>query len=293
MASYTKGKNCFNNKIHVVIENIASDNGRQNEDTRSNETNELNENPQNENVVDKYLQSIFKPMNIMEALFVCTKYRIRDNVITPNSNLYCVMSVCATIILTAINYVMFFMTPNRTGLEVFEYFFLNIFDFILYFIGGFLDVLTKIGQRFNNVSFVLKIQNVHRILNLNGGSFSYFTMFNWACVIAINCFHFVWTWMYFFIFYEVGLANIISSYTCIRFDMNMICATRNLMLVNRTFKLWMAELRRSGFVSGVSDDRYWDSMFESYVDTLETFQILEKSVHRQVCYFIFQSRLIT
>ena len=287
MSSQLKDKKYFKNKIEIVIQNVTNATSTQNENITSveiNEEHDRNKEKINENVVDKYIQSIVKPMNIMDALFVCAKYSIRDDVITPNSRRYSAMSVSAAIILTVIVYIMFFMSPNTTGLDVLNYYFINIYDIILYFCGFFLDALTKIGQRLNNVAFVLKIQNVHRILNLNGSSFNCFIITNWACVIAINCFHLSWMCMYFFTFYKIGVANILTSYICIRFDMNIICAARNLKLLNKTLNSWMTELCRANFVNDAADDQYWEIIFQSYVDITQTFEIHEKSFHRQVGY---------
>ena len=72
--SRSNHKNYLNNKINIVIENIESEISQQNKNNISDETNnpnDLNKNKPNENVLEKYMQSILKPINIIETLFFC------------------------------------------------------------------------------------------------------------------------------------------------------------------------------------------------------------------------------
>ena len=73
--------------------------------------------------------------------------------------------------------------------------------------------------------------------------------------------------------------------------MNIVSAARNLKLVNKTLKAWMTKLYKAGLTNDVSDDGGWEIMFKSYVDIMKTFEIHEKTFHRQVGYFIFQNIL--
>ncbi|PZC77113.1 hypothetical protein B5X24_HaOG203730 [Helicoverpa armigera] len=42
--------------------------------------------------IEKDVQSLLKPFNIMFALFICSKYKIQDGLISANSMLYYVIS---------------------------------------------------------------------------------------------------------------------------------------------------------------------------------------------------------
>ncbi|CAH1640556.1 unnamed protein product [Spodoptera littoralis] len=87
---------------------------------------------------------------------------------------------------------------------------MDVYDYVLFSIGGFVNFFINIKQKYNNVLYVLKIQNVHRILKLNERCFKRSIIANWICVLAINCFHISWTLIYFFTFNDYTLLTFLS-----------------------------------------------------------------------------------
>ncbi|CAH1640555.1 unnamed protein product [Spodoptera littoralis] len=121
-------------------------------------------------------------------------------------------------------YCMFFETKRNGGEETFEHLVLDIYDYTLVSIGGFINLFTNIKQKYNNVLYVLKIQNVHRILKLNERCFKRSIIANWICVLAINCFHISWTLIYFFTFNDFHYS--LLTFSCLTWVMkNLVIIT--------------------------------------------------------------------
>ncbi|KAJ8709951.1 hypothetical protein PYW07_009317 [Mythimna separata] len=70
--------------------------------------------------------------------------------------------------------------------------------------------------------------------------------------------------------------------------MSIIYATRSTKLVHNALKSWIEELRSLEFVDDVVDE-YWDRMFQSYVDVIQVFGIVEKTHHRLVLLYIIHT----
>lgn len=52
-----------------------------------------------ENIIQKDLQSLLKPLNIIQTIFFDAKYKIRDKIIVINSTCYNIILIIATLIL--------------------------------------------------------------------------------------------------------------------------------------------------------------------------------------------------
>uniref|UniRef100_A0A2H1WBG5 Gustatory receptor n=1 Tax=Spodoptera frugiperda TaxID=7108 RepID=A0A2H1WBG5_SPOFR len=239
--------------------------------------NESEVDAQQNNIIEPYLESILRPLNIIQNVFFCAKYRIKDHVIKPISRLYSAVSVIFYFLIKVYLYSSIFLTQNISGVDDFEYFFLNIYHFVIFSIGGLINVVVNIKQKYNNVLYVLKIQNVHRILKLDERCYNRTIISNWVCVLAINCFHIIWTFIYFFAFDDIDILNIMSGYMCIRFDFNGIYATRCLRLITESLKNWRRDLQMCAYTIDSRDESYWDAMFGCFIDITEVFQLIEKT----------------
>ncbi|KAF9412170.1 hypothetical protein HW555_009243 [Spodoptera exigua] len=182
---------------------------------------------------------------------------------------------------------MFFETQNEDN---FEHFVMNVYDYVLFSIGGFVNFFINIQQKYNNVLYVLKIQNVHKILKLDETCFKRSIIYSWVCVIAINCFHICWTLIYYFCFNDIDILNTLAAYANIRFDVNLIYATWCLRLMTESLKFWTYGLQNSAYTNDALDNKHWyNTMFGCYVDITENFQIVEKTFQHVYTLLTFSS----
>ncbi|PZC79306.1 hypothetical protein B5X24_HaOG201003 [Helicoverpa armigera] len=243
---------------------------------------ETNEGLGRENVVEKYLQRIFQPLDIMQAIFLSTKYKIRDNIITPIGRIYSFISISGEFGLMIVYYFLYIHTDIWT--DNINHFIFGVVDFILYFCGVLLNPLVNVIQKLNNVLLVLKLQNIHRVLNMNENYFKHIIISNWIFSFTVSNFQLLWLCGYYYAFYNIGVDNILTVYICIRFDMNVVYATRTIKLLCKSLEKWTEDLWRSGYFED-SDDQYWDRMFEAFLDTIKAFHIIE-TIYQQTVGFL-------
>ncbi|PZC77061.1 hypothetical protein B5X24_HaOG200710 [Helicoverpa armigera] len=233
-----------------------------------------------QNIIDKDLQSLLRPLNLMYILFGCAKYKIHDNKISPNSVIYNTISSITAIFIFCIS---FYFMIGTFSLNFNGYIYINhlgkIYTYILLIVGCLSDLYTNIFQKSNYISFVMNIQNIYRSLNISGIFRSYIFP-NWVSVIALNCFHFTWMFYTFYAFQSLDHSFVFASYYCIVFDMNIVYAIRIMRLINKSLKYWLEDVEMSGrFVT----ESYWNKMFETYIEILKTYQIIESTFQRTVC----------
>ncbi|KAF9405870.1 hypothetical protein HW555_013558, partial [Spodoptera exigua] len=93
------------------------------------------------NMIDKDLQWLLWPLNIMHKVLLCPKYRINDNFIDPNSLLIKFMSFCFIISVTSCFLYRIYgvssdylVKGGATAMYICSY-----FDVILFLIGSFIN----------------------------------------------------------------------------------------------------------------------------------------------------------
>ena len=235
--------------------------------------------------LEKDLQLVLTPMHIMLVLFFCAKYNIWNHKITPNSIQYSIFSVLATLtILSSCFYFMigFSITEHLMGFQYFQH--LNkLYVYLLLVFGSFLNSCINIIQKRNNVFLVLKIQNVFRNLKIKR-VFKRFICSNWICVIVLNSFHILWV-LYSYYNYElnvIGIGISIMSYCFVSFDMTLLYAARIIKLLTEPLNNWVKNVKKSRCVGNFENERYWNKMFEVYMEILEVYEYIEKTIHQMV-----------
>ena len=242
-----------------------------------NKINEIKE----EIIIEKYLQSILKPFNIMQALFFCAKYKLEEDLIIQNSLSYYIRSavgiifyICGSFgVLFASTYTTY--TKKHPDLMLFG----NINDIVVFVSGILLDFYTNITQKRNNVLLVSSIQNVHSILKINGNIFKRFIIFNWIYVIALIVFHILWIFYYCSFFSGLSLSDIIESCLHICFDINIVYTAMVMKLNTKTVTVWVENVQNA---KCNKDERFWNSYFKAYVEILKSYQLIETTVQKQV-----------
>lgn len=234
--------------------------------------------PNDMEVIDENLQSMLKPLNMMQALILCAKYKIRDDVVTVNSIQYSVLSLIGLFIvaITCV-YGASLDLSSETKADV------TVFDILHYvvsnglcFIGYLLNYYTNFKYRYDNALLLLKTQNANNILKFDSKKY---IRINWAAVVAMNCFYIFWMFYYSILFLQFRWWDMMTSYFEILFDINVIYASRLLNLLTHYLIVWVKNVKSSGFLGEMDNENYWSKIFNAFLEVFDVYQLLEKTFH--------------
>ena len=239
-----------------------------------------------DNTVDKDVQSVLLPLNLMQHIILHPKYCIKHNVITANSIIAHFISMIAILIIILLfiyfNYNLYYY--QNLGSTTFMYV-IGYYDFVYYSFGFTLNVVTGMVQTKKSVKFVLTFQKVHRVLNCEA-SLSNFIIWNWIIVIVAVGGHFFGL----FIYCELsGLPNsgLFICYANIIFDINILYAIRIMKLLENEVVLWSIYVLNPQQIEGIDGENHSRKVFQAYVDLLECYGIHKDCFQKFVS--IFQS----
>ncbi|PZC79307.1 hypothetical protein B5X24_HaOG201004 [Helicoverpa armigera] len=225
------------------------------------------------NVIEKDLQSVLKPLDLMQRLFICAKYCIQDNFITSNSRSYNILGITLAITLRSLLFYNLLRIVSSEDQNNYVLAFSNIFDDVFFSIGFILNYYSNIIQCNNHVLLVLKIQEVHRILRVNGKQLKCLIIINWVYVIVLNVVYILGALFYCLIVSFARILDPVSNYCSIAFDINIVYTAFVMSLLRKTLSIWIEDIRTS---KHVAIESYWTVMFDVYSNILEAFKIFEK-----------------
>lgn len=225
------------------------------------------------NAVDKDVQSVLLPLNLMQNVVCFPKYRIKHDIITPNSlfsNLVSIIAVVVAISVFTYSITSVYFTQDYSESTAFLYG-SCLYDFLFYLLGFSINFVIGVVQTIKSINFVLTFQEVHRYLNCET-SFNRFIIWNWIIVIFALCGHFVVVT----VFCKLSCIPCISIFACymsIAFDVNMLYAIRIIKLLESKLILWSIHV--INFEVSENTHRESDSKksFRAYVDLLECYSI--------------------
>lgn len=114
------------------------------------------------NTVDKDVQSILRPLNLIPNIMLYPKYFIRENIIIPNTKIF--KGLVATI--TYITFYIYKAYETYTSMDATKLidfkFFVSTFELFGVFSGYFLIYYLNVIKTNSNIDFVLIYQEVHR-----------------------------------------------------------------------------------------------------------------------------------
>lgn len=241
------------------------------------------------NIIDKDLQKVLRPLNLVQTSLLCEKYTIRDNFITFNSYFYNFIAVLCTLLFRFVCLYLIIM-PFKIDDDAKRFIYTsNICDYIFYSIGYLLNNFTNIIQSYNNILLVLKIQHVHRILKINGQDLKSLVICNWICVIFLYSF-FIFNIIYICEAYPyISIIGLIATFATIAFDMNIVYALLVMKLMNKTLYMWIENLQKSRYVEDTERESYWKIMFDVYLNMQEAYKIIENAFRPLVSYCFKQA----
>lgn len=218
-----------------------------------------------ENVIDKYLLSILKPLNIALAVFACPKFKIKNGSIVSINTFHVVVLVFG--ILTSFIIFGFDMIYNEE----------NGWEFITFatlLFGLLLTCFTNITQRRNSVTMIIQIQKVYRLLKINPIKFRCFNICNWICVISIISFALI---LVTYFIYTHEKINIIASFVHIYiscFDINIFYSAIIMKLLEESLRKWVADVHEC-FAANLMNDAYLNKMYYTFMGIFEAYQMTE------------------
>lgn len=190
--------------------------------------------------VDKDIQAMLLPLNLMKTIVLSPKYRIRNDVITPNDIFNKFLLICGTVFSM---FIYFYRIIHIFDDAAQTYVYLVIqdvgtfTDFFFNFSGFFMNFLIVLIHSKNYVTMVLTIQNVHRFANDEVRT-NIFIRNNW---IGITIFLFGFSLFFFYQYFTYPnlpfyiLANVLAL---IGYDSDMIYAIILMKLLEDKVVQW-------------------------------------------------------
>lgn len=223
------------------------------------------------NKVDKDVQRILFPFTLIRIVSMTPRYRIKDDIIQPNTIRSYIISFFGTLlfVLAFVFRYIKFLSIVIIGETPFMFFVTHL-DILFYSMVFIVNFLNGLLQTKNLIEFVLIFQGVHRFINSKRVSESYI-VWNWVC-LSIEC------TLYFFIYpmmsIYVGMEFIMFAIGCllIIFDFNEIYAIRVLKLLETKIGLWSREVLKGQDIESSGRD-YNRKLFQAYVDILKCYDI--------------------
>lgn len=231
---------------------------------------EINNRLSNEmTLIDKDVLLMLKPLNMMESLFLCAKYKIRDDMVLANNSYYRLVSLFGLLIIITLHlYALWFDVRfgnlGRLGSIVQMCYIVNA---IFIAVGFLLNHYLTLKHRYNNVLLLLKLHNAHRIINVDARKCM---KTNWVILVLLNCFFFLWLF-YFWSTFDIHCWDIITTYSTILFDINVLYASRLLSILKLYLEMWIKHASKPGYIGDDNHDGNTGLKFSMHLRTFWMF----------------------
>lgn len=247
-----------------------------------------------DNRIDEDIQSVLRPLNLVQNIFLCAKYSIKDNYITSNSLCYNCCSVFSTVLYIC------FLTLLLLGILAMFYwnfailtlFLRHLYQCFSCFVVYGVNVAANIIHMNNNVFLVLKIQYAYRILEIKRDHFKSLAIVNWICVVVLNFLYFLEKFEYNIDFVEVKnrIVGSLVTYPNVLFEINIVYAIVIINLLRRALNIWMERVRKLT-CEEMLRERNWNEMFKVYSSVLEAYTLCEQTFRLIVRFILYSIRL--
>ena len=234
-------------------------------------------------MVDKDVQSLLWPLNLMQCIMFYPKYRIKNDLITPNSQISNFISMIATIVFSSLfSYTSFSENPESLGFPTFTLI-ANFNNSLLFGFGFCMNFVIEVIQTKNNVQFVLTFQNVHRFLN-KGANVNHFIIGNWILgIMALSYYVIIFT--SFAALTGACFSDLFVCYFLVVFDFNIVYATRLVKLLEKQVSLWSIQVLNSRGFEDTQREDYYKKAFQVYVEILECYSTCKLCFQKLVSNF--------
>lgn len=225
------------------------------------------------NFLDKDMQSMLLPLNLMQIFQFCPKYCIRDNFITPNSHFSQLLSVFGTLLyISVLVYEIYNMynKPNKFLSTTTPFISTNV-NFVSNCLGFLLNLVLTISKTNENVLLILKIQEIYRFLN-NKSSFKLFIISNWLAVMVFLVWHICSTF-FFCVMLDIPVHVILSSVILFSLDSHIVYAVRLIQFLKYQADLWNMRALQYERINHRDRQYYCEKLFLTYGNILDCYDI--------------------
>ena len=234
--------------------------------------------------VDKDVQSMLWPLNLMQYIMFCPKYRIKNDLITQNSLISNLISMIVTVVYLS-TYFYTTVTEDAQSLGFPTFLNFSCFNECLVFGCGFcMNFVIGVIQTKNNVQFILTFQKVHRFLNA-GANVNHFVVGNWILGITALGFYVI-IYTIFWVQMGASFSSIYVAYFLVFYDFNIVYATRILKLLENQVCLWSFKVTICRELEDTQTENDYKKVFQAYVEILECYRSYK------VCYQPLVSRTL-
>lgn len=222
-----------------------------------------------DNFVDKDVQSMLRPLNLMTNIFFNPFYRIKNGFITPNSCISNCLTFCFLIFALCL---FFYRSYDRVRMKAGVIKSVSVIN-IDYFTDAFVTIFRYtviVLYSKNNAMFVLNFVKVNRFLNDEVG-FKRFIFGNWVSVVSL---FFINVFLIFYICLMLGLPsyNLICGCIYESMDIHVLYAIRLINLLKHKIQLWNCKVFELQSVpNGSLKKGLYKKMFQSYFDILHCY----------------------
>ncbi|PZC79303.1 hypothetical protein B5X24_HaOG201000 [Helicoverpa armigera] len=235
------------------------------------------------NKVDKDLQSIFLPLNLLQILVLNPKFYIRKNLVKPNDCLQKLILMCGLVIFLSgyvyrVTEIILDDNLKRYGSINFLYY-ASYFDFVFYSSGFIMNVIIHCKQSSKMVTFVLIFQKIHVFLNT--GSIKRSVIRNWTNVTVIFVFYIlVMLFSSLSIYNQASWNFALNLLYLASLDSNIIYAISLMRLLVDKLELWSVRVLMTS--TDGNDVTYRYQMFEAYKQILKCYDLCKDVFQQQV-----------
>ncbi|PZC77080.1 hypothetical protein B5X24_HaOG200730 [Helicoverpa armigera] len=231
------------------------------------------------NFIDKKLERLFFPLNLMQNLVLNPKYIIKQNRIKPNDvfnkfKIFLSMVIFLAVFAYRLCEVIFDENLRRYGSVKFLYFEIYSECFV-YCTRSVVNCIVNLVQSKNFVAFVLTYQEIHRILTYEH-MIKFYIIRNWVYFSIVFGYYIIVLVLIPLIFERWAFHFDINVFTYIILDANLIYTIALLKHLNDKVKQWNIEVVRSPH--RICSER----MFQVYVQIFECYEIYKNVVQENV-----------
>lgn len=239
------------------------------------------------NFLDKDVQSMLLPLNLMQILSLNPKYNIKNNFINPNNISDKFILLCGIVIFLTSNVyriVEILLDDNMKRYIRIEFlYFASCLDFSFFCLGFITNFIINFIRTKETVKFILIFQEVHRYLH-NQARVKLFILRTWFC-IGLLFGYYVLVIFYEYLMYLNPPWNVTFNLVIqITLDFNLIYAMRLIKLLTDKVDLWNRKLLLSH--KNGSNKRRCKIMFQAYVQIMKCYKIYKNIFQQSVrtCY---------
>lgn len=229
------------------------------------------------NRLDKEVQRIVQPFNIIDSVFFTSKYKIRNKYIYPCDKKY---HILLFITITFSNmfciFRMFndqyhdFLELNKSILVLNTLFWFSV---VMVFFSYVLLIVCNIFHSQSNVSLILSIQEINMTINISKSIQSY-VIWNWISLFTVLCVH-ILVAVYFYVSKaSINFFELSTELLVVQYDFNLVYGIRLTTLFTKYLKEWVKNI--SVINNHVQGDEYGNIYFKAYCNILEAYKIYSK-----------------